>query len=96
MTTPSQAAFEIAMASNMEKYEREICQIAWREGIAYGRKQALEESIATITELEVQLADTKQVRPELIAQPNLATHENAMEAIYTYRTKPGFKMDGAV
>jgi hypothetical protein len=52
MTTKSQEAFEIAMSASMEKHEREICKIAWREGEAYGRKQALEEAIAEVQVFE--------------------------------------------
>jgi hypothetical protein len=41
--TESQKAFEIAMSASMDRHERNACKIAWREGIAYGRKHALED-----------------------------------------------------
>lgn len=53
----SMKAFEIAMAASMEKHERGTCQIAWREGIAHGRKQALEEA-AAICNASVQPCNT--------------------------------------
>jgi hypothetical protein len=54
MTTQdkSREAFDKAMAASMDKSERGACLIAWREGIAYGRKVALEEVISEVQVFE--------------------------------------------